>query len=54
MKRIGKNVLIFILGTVFSFIINVAAETLIDSGAVTYTNASTNQTTVNGALNELF
>ena len=54
MRKIGKITLAFILGTVFAFTLDVVAETLIDSGAVSYSNTATNETNVKGALDELF
>jgi len=54
MKNISKILLAFVLGILISFTINVAAETILNSEAVSYFNSNTNETTVNGALNELF
>jgi len=54
MKKISKIPLGFVLGILVSLTINVTAETLIDSGAVSYSNSNTSETTVDGALNELF
>jgi len=54
MKKISKISLGFVLGLLVSLTINVTAETLIDSGAVSYSNSNTNETTVSGALDELF
>ena len=53
-KTIANGIIGGIIGTLMVFTINVAAETLIDSGAVSYFNSNTNETTVNGALDELF
>jgi len=54
MKKIGKMTFIFMLGALVALTINVTAETLMDSGAVSYSNSNTNETTVSGALDELF
>lgn len=54
MKKIAKTTLTFILGILLAFAIDVAAEVVIDSGAVNYSNSKTNETTVSGALDELF
>jgi len=54
MKNIGKATLIFILGIIVSFSMNVAAEVVLSSESVSYFNSKTNETTVNGALDELF
>jgi len=54
MKKISKIPLGFVLGILVSLTINVTAETLIDSGAVSYSNSNTSETTVGGALDELF
>ena len=54
MKNISKIILAFILGIIVSFSMNVAAEVVLNSESVSYFNSKTTETTVGGALNELF
>jgi len=54
MKKMSKNILLFICGILVAFTIDVAAEVVISSGAVSYSNSRTAETTVDGALDELF
>ena len=54
LKTIVNGIIGGIVGTLMVFTVSVAAEAVIDSGAVSYSNSRTNETTVNGALNELF
>jgi len=54
MKKMSKNVILFICGILVAFTIDVAAEAVISSEAVSYSNSQTAATTVDGALDELF
>jgi len=51
-----KNNLILgiIVGVILSFSLDIVAETMLSSNSVSYSNNKTSETTVNGALNELF
>jgi len=54
MKNISKILLAFVLGILVSFTLNVAAQVVLSSDAVSYSNSRTSETTVDGALDELF
>ena len=54
MKNISKILLAFVLGILVSFTLNVAAQVVLSSDAVSYSNSRTSEITVDGALDELF
>jgi len=54
MKKIRNGIIGFVFGAIFCVTVNVAAETLISSEEVGYSNSKTRETTVDGALDELF
>jgi len=54
MKKIVTAILTFMLGIMVSFVMNIAAETMLSSEQVSYSNSKTSETTVKGNLDELF
>jgi len=53
-KILESKITLVIVSVLLSTTINVVANNVITSGSVSYTNSKTSETTVNGALNELF